>query len=515
MKTILVFCIAILLTTSSYAQSNRDQRRDFVESLLQSLIGSQLEQRRPNRGNQSRPISQELNQVRAIAETLSDQMGQLVAMLRIEERHMPQLRLLLAQTIESHAKARVLVSRANASRDHNEIVNEVQAFDQGWRVVAHRLKQVPGMGRNVLRAVDEISKLDSQIGQILNIQPAYDRSSLIRLASNLSTTIGHLNQELRYQLHRNPNRNQIYTLGYQLKSEADQYAFAVNQGSYDALVSKTKSLQSSWKAFSNSMREIESERLQRDILEVEETVREMSELLSIQVEIDRNVVLRLSQSIEHEFDVFLETVTLLQLLEVQRPQELIAKADEFHHAAHEFAHAVETTQQIDEIAWDFQILEVQWNEFIRLAQSLPQATSQRHLQLIQQSLDVLKHSLHMQPELDRRELHTLTASIDNLSDQLAADGERFVVGSGTYQPNFRRKFKQELHEFHEAAHHLHDALVQFETDRQIQQDAKQVISRWNTVKQSVSQLRQQEQQRLLQTIAQIEPGLVKLQVLFY
>ncbi|MDB4802486.1 hypothetical protein OAH05_01020, partial [bacterium] len=334
----------LLLTTSSYAQSNRDQRRDFVESLLQSLIESQVDQRRPNRGNQNIPISQELNQVRTIAGTLADQMGQLVMMLRIEERNMPQLRLLLAQTIESHAKARVLVNRASVSRNHNEIVNEVMDFDQGWRVVAHRLKQVPGMGWNVLRAVDEITELDSQVRQILQIQPAYDRSSLLRLASNLSTTVGHLNQELRYQLHRNPNRNQIYTLGYQLKSETDQYTFAVNQGSYDALVIKTKSLQKSWKAFSNSMRDIESERLQRDILEVEETVREMSELLSIPVEIDRNVVLRLSQSIEHEFDLFLETVTLLQLLEVVRPQVLIAKADEFHHAAHDFAHAVETTQ---------------------------------------------------------------------------------------------------------------------------------------------------------------------------
>ncbi|MBT5019795.1 MAG: hypothetical protein HON04_13750 [Planctomicrobium sp.] len=515
MKPFLVFSMMLLLTTSSYAQSNRDQRRDFVESLLQSLIESQVDQRRPNRGNQNIPISQELNQVRTIAGTLADQMGQLVMMLRIEERNMPQLRLLLAQTIESHAKARVLVNRASVSRNHNEIVNEVMDFDQGWRVVAHRLKQVPGMGWNVLRAVDEITELDSQVRQILQIQPAYDRSSLLRLASNLSTTVGHLNQELRYQLHRNPNRNQIYTLGYQLKSETDQYTFAVNQGSYDALVIKTKSLQKSWKAFSNSMRDIESERLQRDILEVEETVREMSELLSIPVEIDRNVVLRLSQSIEHEFDLFLETVTLLQLLEVVRPQVLIAKADEFHHAAHDFAHAVETTQQIDEIAWDFQILEVQWNEFQRLAQSLPQATAQRHLQLIQQSLDVLKHSLHMQPELDRRELLTLTASIDNLADQLAVDGERFVVGSATYQPAFRSQFKQQLHEFHEAAHHLHDAFVQSETDRQIQQDAKQVISSWNAVKQSVSQLRQQEQQRLLQTIAQIEPGLVKLQVLFY
>ncbi|WP_417849032.1 hypothetical protein [Thalassoglobus sp.] len=517
MKTVLAFCLLTLVCASADAQSNRDQRKDFVEGLLKSLIDSQLDRGRPSpdRTPPNLPPNADLQQAQVFLDALTNQSAQLVNLLRVEERSMPQLRPLLADALTIHADARMLRDDSRSVRDQRALTNSVREFDRKWRTLAHRLKQIPELGRASLRTIDSITDLNTSLSQLLGIDPQFDRNSLLRLSSSVSTSMGHLNQELRYQLHRNPIRDQILTQGYQLSLQASQLVSLVDRSDYKSIVASTQSFQQAWKVFAVRLRELNSERIQRDMLEIEQSLRDISEILWLTAPIDKAQIVQLTQTIEREFDLFLDNVSLAQLIRLNQTQNLIKQSTQFHASAHLFAETAERSQNLNDLSWDFQVLEVEWKEFLVEARRVNLPAAQQQIQMIQRSMNILQNMLNLRPQLDRRELLPVVASADDLSDRLLGTGKRIIGNSGAYPGTFRIKFLNELNELHDSAHQLHDGLIQTKSESELQRDAEHLIEHWNGVKQLVPQLRQQDQQQIMQIMAQLEPNMVKLQVIFY
>ena len=514
MARFLPFCLVFCFAVNAEAQ-NRD-RRNFIESLLQGLIESQLDRRRPDPPPQqpNRQITRELRQVREMMVPYENQTTQLVSALRQRERQLPQLRPLLGSAIEVSADARVLRDLASQVDDHRLLTDEVRSLDREWRSLAYQLGRISEVDRQCMSLVNRINESQTQLCSILGLEPQFDRQTLLRLVSEISASITHLNRDLSFQIHRDPQSRGLITQGYELSTQANQLAFRVQTSEYSAVAQQAEQFYANWQNFSQKLRGLNSDRLRSDALSIEKSLHQMLGMLWLPVPVDRAQIVQLANVIEGEFHAFLETVTLVQLIDLRNAQALISSAREFDAAAHQFSEAAAATANINDLSWDFQQLEVQWNEFEPHGRAVQQVIAQERLRVIRESLALLQESLRLQPALDREELLRISLSIDDLTVELASTTNTVVERSRAYQPAFRTSLNRSLEQLHEAAHHFHDTLLRNHSDRRIEEHAVEVLSRWNDFKRIAAQLRRQEQFQLGRLLSQIEPAMVKLQVIF-
>lgn len=515
-RSLLVGALLVGLTVSTQAQDGRD----FVDSLLRSLIDSQINRDQPS-NNKIRPTippqqpnDPNLVRVQPLIDSLGRETTQLVYALRAEERTTPQVRTFLAEAIQLQASASLLQRQLQTASRFDDLRNSFQQFDQQWRVLAHRIQSTPDIGRSCLRSVDAVGAIEKQLVTAFGIEPQLDRQELLRLSSSFTNSFGRLLQDVRYDLIRHPNRVQLINEGQQLYTKINQAMSLIDRAPYDNLINAYQVCQQDWRQYSAKLRSTRSDRIQRDIVEIEEIGRAIAEQLWMEVPTDTGYILQLAQTVERDTDQIMQRMSLAQLIEMQNPLPMIESAREFHNVAHRFAETAARTSSLDVLSWDFRALEVQWNDFQRHIYQVQSPEVQQLARDLARGIDVLQRSLRLQPTYDRRELTQVAARLDDLSAYLQQLGEQYVE-RGNYRPPVRNQFKRELDHFHDEAHDLHDQLLQVDSDQAIARTAREVIEEWIHVKESVQQLNQIDQQRLYQAMAQIEPLMVKLQVVFH
>ncbi len=514
-----LFILLIMFSTSATAFAQ--DRGDLLEGFLKSLVESQLN-RNDNRGRPPRPPgvvqppapTEQLLQTRQLLALLSSDSARLVQSLQIEERTTPQVRPLLADALSLNASADVLNQNGQRSFAVEELVSDFQVFDRDWRVLSHRLKQVPNLGRVCLRAMDSLAGTHKQISDLLGIQPQLNRNELVRLSASLISAYRHLLEDLQYDNSRVLDKNQLLTEGQALYLKVNQAMSLIERDNYGNIVNAYKDCQQDWQIYSAKLRQFNSARIQRGILEVEEVGRSIAEQLWLPVQMDRGYVVQLAKSVEDDAHHLLERVTLIQLVDHPNPIALVNSAKEFDSITHAFARAAENSQNLNDLAWDFRIYEVQWKEFSNHVRLLKSPDLDLRVTDLDRNLKLLQNALQLQPAFDRRSMRELAASLDELCTQMGSVADRTIGRSNNYQPVFRTQFTSTMDVLHHAAHELHDLMIGNGSDQQVANKSQELIKHWITTKQLLQQCRQQDQQLMLQSAAQIEPLMVKLQVVF-
>ena len=133
--------IGLLLATTVRAQDDRrEQRRQFVEGILRTLVDSQLKNEpQPPPGVRQPPLDPRLRDAHTTLRSFSEESSQLILALRQEDQLSPSLRPILTDVLRVKATCDVLVQRAPFYNEQ-QFAGQFQQMDRDWRGVSHRLR---------------------------------------------------------------------------------------------------------------------------------------------------------------------------------------------------------------------------------------------------------------------------------------------------------------------------------------------------------------------------------------
>ncbi len=503
-------------TSSAWAQ-----RKEIVDELLRTLIESQLNRGRPPQPQQAPPPEvaprprpdSPTRAARMEVQAMSTDAMQLAQSLQIESRSQPQLRGQLGRLIQVQA-ALDAQSVGRGGHSFELMAQEYAVIDRDWRSIEYQLQQFPDLTPRSKQLVKAVSDHDRKLCQMLGVEPQLDRTELVRLSGELTTNYRQLMDDIYLDLRRSPQMPALLQQGKQLQLRFRQATSLVDRAGYYQLVVEYKKCQQEWRAFSASLHPVATDRIRRSMFRVEQTGRSIQEQLWIPVELDPVLIQQLVQTVEADADRLMALIALPDLLAHPQPDKVLKAASEFHNTCGSFAAASQGQFDRDSLLWDYRLFDVQWREFANQCRAFNSPSIQQQLIDVESRMAMLRGALGIDAGLDRAQLTQLAASLDELAYQFEQTAEKRVLNSGKYNPQFQAQFAQEIEALHNAAHTLHDQVTTQHDSEPLTAHASSMIRAWNSCKARVTQCQPEHQQLLYQTMAQIEPHMVSLQVMF-
>jgi hypothetical protein len=302
--------------------------------------------------------------------------------------------------------------------------------------------------------------------------------------------------------------------GQQLQLRFRQATSLIDRAGYDQLVVEYKKCQQAWRAYSASLHPVATDRIRRSMLRVEQSGRSIQEQLWIPVELDTALIRQLVQTVRSDSERLMSTISLPDLLSHPQPDKVLSAAREFQNTCGPFVTAAEGQFDRNSLLWDYRLFDVQWREFANQCQTFNSPLIQQQLNEVESRMAMLRGALGIETGLDRGQIMQLAASLDELCYQFEQTASTRVLSSSKYTAQFKTQFSQELEALHTAAHTLHDQASSHHDSGRLTSHASSLIRSWATCKARVTQCQPEHQQLLYQTMAQIEPHMVSLQVMF-
>lgn len=542
LRIIIPLSLAILIGVSSLAdaQDQRARRRVLVEDLLRGLIDSQIPNepdrrhvqpgysqpgsgvpgRRPQPA-QPRPrakpvvveVSPTMLKARKSFNKWNATSGKLIEEIRLHEHESPQLRPLLGDALKVKADIEVLCRKSEIYPNIAPLQNQFQVLDADWRMLSYRLKSSGALTPKCSGFVDSISTLDEELCGIFQIEPQINRLEIQRLATKLSTDYDHLLHDLYYVCRGQPNGRQILSQGQELQTLVTQASARIGRGSYDSIVNNYKAVMGKWRSFHRQIHPFEDERIRRTVSEMEVTSNLLREQLWLPIELDREYLAALSGNVAVDANNVFQSISLAQLMECKAPGLALSSAREFQHACANFGNSISAGASLEDLKWDYRLFEVQWDQMQKMFHEFGVPKVDNRLADIEYSMSTLKKSFGNRPVMDYNQLCQLTGNLGALFQQTSQDIRRRVV-EPRYQRGFQDQIRSAADQCSRSAGQLNQRLIRNPNLVLSQKDLNGLFVQWRTLKPLLNQCQDAEKRRFLQMRSQIEPLMVKLQVVF-
>ena len=525
--------LLIVLTTNARAQNQ--QRREFIQGLLQGLLESQVEKNqqplpngRPHNGHThpgrplpnpqpARPgvqieVSPAMLNARRSLTAWNSSASNLVNELRAHEQQSPQLRPLLVDAMRLQASVASLSRRAELMPTTEPLANEFSVLDRDWRVLSTRIKQSRGIPAECSGFITAINDLDTQLCSTFGIQPSVDRAELARLATTMSTDFDHLLRGVYYSSRGNRGGDKLMREGQALQVKIGQAASLVNRGSYESMVNAFRSCVIDWKSFSQKATALRDQRLRFSIQHIEDTGRKIQEQLWLPVELDRTYLAALTESLAADADRMFHSVTMSQLLASPRPNETLAASREFVAACNQLNGELKNNVPEDKLEWSYRLFATKFNDLNQQFRVLKVPAVDHQLDDITLGMNSLGEIFGADVTISHDELVHLFSELDALTRQSAYDAHQYID---------ERRYS---HEFHESMCGGFDQLQKtaYDLHRQTLNPRYKVkpksltplFNQWNNLRPLFAQCKGRDKARFAEIRRQIEPMMVKLQVLY-
>lgn len=527
------FCLPVQLD----AQDQRARRREFVEDLLRGLLESQQNQQQqrpqvrpgtipgqPTPGR--RPPPRQPSQPRVIVETSPEMVrvrkaltrwdnvcGQLIEDMRVHEFESPQIRPMMADALKVRANVELLARKAQLYPTIQPLVQDFQVIDADWRMLNYRLNSMGGLSNQCASYVTTIAELDAQLCEAFQIQPQVNRVALQRLATKLSSDYNHLLQDVYYVVRDQPNGRQILTEGKQLQSMIAQSSALIPRGSYDSIVNSYNSCIGKWKGFSRQICAFGDPRIRRSVSDMEETGALIREQLWLPVEIDREYLSGMTMDVDRSAQRIFASISLADLMKCESPGIAMNSAREFHHACENFSHSIKSGEALEELQWDFRLFDVQWNDMHRMFQAMNIPKVNRRLDEIDYSMGTLRQTFGEAQPIDYHSMIDISSNLAALLRQTSNVVHQRVVAP-RYQGGFPEQICGAADNCSGTAIALHNRLARNRNLNLREADLHPLFVQWRTLIPMINQCQEPDKRALLQLRSQIEPLMVKLQVVF-
>ncbi|MGI9518816.1 MAG: hypothetical protein ACR2NP_17300 [Pirellulaceae bacterium] len=517
------------------ADAQREQRRRFVEDLLQGLIESQLDQLnnsgqpqpgqvqpgqiRPGqvRPGQAPPPSQVPPEWSAVREELghiSGSMGQLVNALRHASLTSHSYRQPLATAVGIKASCDAMYQSAGQFRTLAQVASAWSEVDQQWRSLAHTLTQSRGVSRDIRRLVEEVNIHETELCNMLGLQPQLDRTKLVSLTSRLSAEFRHLLQDIRWDMQGHPEQEHLLLEGRELMNQIRQSTSLIDTEDYDSIVSAYQQCQQGWRPYAAELREYGNDRIRRDVLRIEDTGRKIYASLWLPVQMDKAYLANMVGTLQQDVDHILHAVTLKDAMACSDPDGLMSSAREIQGACASFSQTINEADSVDDLVWDFRIFNVAWQDMTSHYRPIQNPEVQRHLNSGNETMALLEQSLGGGPQFSQEEMLAMCSQLEELCRQNSLMLNELVLANRRYPTALRRDIQREAQGLQDSIHRLHTHLDSRASNQIIAQHLNSAITNWNQLQPLIDSCEPGVQQRFRQYRGQLEPLFVKLQLVY-
>ncbi|MFC1758481.1 hypothetical protein ACFL2H_06900 [Planctomycetota bacterium] len=532
---LLVIAFFLIPLTAS-AQSGRQERRQFVDELLRTLIDSKTDDRNPPKTNRpsnrtarattSSPATASASRSRSTADgklreiqsrltSLSQDLSVLVSQLHSDVNRTTGIRSLLSDSLTVSADATLLAQQSVTARSVSELSSAYQQVDRDWRLLAHRLDQFRALSSRTLSYVRRINEANDRVGKLMEIQPQLDRNELVHEVSTLTSALHNLmedidtdvdDQNLRYSL-LNDGR-QVYAQGRTLHRRV------ATNGSYAGVKSDYEDFRRQWDPFANRVRDLDYPYVARQLRRVQSADRNVQELLWINTEIDRGELTYLAQSLRSDSNDLMEAVTLKELTEIDGNHEgLIENAGTFNTTCSDFADLVRNGDEKDALADVYYYLADDWNKFAKSIRQIDTRVARQKHREIDRSILELRDILGVRPALDRPRTTQSAAQLENLASYYDRNIRETLSRGGRFSQDFQQKTARASNNFLRTSKSIHANLARGQSIRTLREQSNQLSKEWETLVSYTSRIPQDRNGTLDSLRRRMTPLLVDMQAM--
>jgi hypothetical protein len=312
--------VSILTPLVAWAQPPRDQRRELVEGLLRTFLEAQIEKNlRPDRpAPPPQAIPADLVKAREALSGFAREANQLYELLQAESVRNATARQYLPEMMRVAAQAGVLAERSSRIYDVQSLGREFRDLDRQWRLLSYRLDQADGLSRLCGPGVRRLDGFAAALGQLCGIQPQTDYRELLRQTDALNSDLQRLVDEIEIGLGRSRDAQVLQLHGRRIQQQVRLLANLIaQQTSRAAIVAEFHRYQQLWQPFAASLWPLGQRNLERTLRNLEETDRQIHELLWLPVPINRQHLQHLTEVLMNRVDELLDGVTLRVLMELR------------------------------------------------------------------------------------------------------------------------------------------------------------------------------------------------------
>ncbi len=513
-----VIAVSTLTPLVIQAQPPRDQRRELVEGLLRTFLEAQIERSlRPDRPPpQQQAIPADLVKAREALSEFANEAKRLYEVLQAESVRNATARQYLPEMMRVASQAGVLAEKSSRIYDVQSLGREFRDVDRQWRLLSYRLDQADGLSRLCGPSVQRLDGFAAALGQLCGIQPQTDYRELLRQTDALNSDLHRLVDDIEIGLGRTRDAQVLQLQGRRLQQQVRLLANLIaQQTSHTAIVAEFQRYQQRWQPFAASLWPLGQRNLERTLRNLEETDRQIHELLWLPVPINRQHLQHLTEVLMNRVDELLDRVTLRMLMELRGAPNVLNTAGAFHGVCEYFVAVVAQRGTPAELRQEYQFVVDTWPAFSACFRTARAPEVQHLLKEIEQTFVALRDALRIAPEFDHRLAVQRAALLAYAAERLADEVRDGVGKERRYPAPWRTGFVQASSAFRQETQAFNETLTQRPTVHELADMANQLARSWVRLQREyLPNVDAARQGNLAEIADEITPVLVELQAMF-
>ncbi|MDA1230848.1 MAG: hypothetical protein O2856_08745 [Planctomycetota bacterium] len=436
-------------------------------------------------GTNAKPVDLSNVNKQALANLMKeafDESGRLYTLLEQDYRRYPQLRSLVTDLYS----LRSLTSRINQDMKLGipleTILTDFQRIDADWRVLSHRMIQSTGLSSATLASVDRLNAIDKQVGQQLKVAPTLDYRTLFSKLSVLENALYNISDELSNDLSGTSKTAVIVNDCRKMQQQITRVADLVQQQyPYERVVSEFNRFDRQWVLTLEQLRTANNPYVDRAVSRAVQADSDVHALLWLETSSDRTQLKQIADSLIRNVDEFYSRTPLKLLLSFKNAANTLAIADEFYGTILNLKDNVQRNESDEILIESYRYVEESGAKFARTFSTMQSQQGIVVLRQIEDGMASLRSALNLGgtvTQVDTRRLLPVTASLENLADQLDWDVRHWV---NSERPTYRNEVLQASATFIQRTQRMGKMLNAAPTLTELQREADSLYVEWKAI----------------------------------
>ena len=508
----------LLGTTTSHAFGQQNQQQ-LLQDLKRLLEESQRSESSPDLVDPSNSLrrstqsaTRELQQIRHVLGTVSQEGSALVDSLYRELQRVPGIRSILGEVMKLQATLTIILERSYHVSNHADISPDLLELDRDWRVLSYRLSMVRGLGRESRHHIKQINDFKSKLSTALKIEPQLDKTALILEANSVSVDLRNLVEDIRVELEDTGQLDPLLLLGRKVQKEANHLSHSIADGAdYKTIVREFKHLKANWSPLAAKLEPFENQLVERDIRRIHRANHALHKLLWIPEEADWQELSSLTRMLTRDVRSLYDELSLNRLIEMPNSREVFQTASAHSDACKRLEDAIARKMTPKELAARFDPVRKSWLAFANDMVRFKGTKTWASMKDINVTVASLQTALHVEPGFDREVIAESIATMESLSDHLRYDMKTWLDRREYSRSSYRTQYLREVKEFSQDTHAFHEAIVNGADVKQLRQRSAELYGQWRKMTRYFPQCRSPERKHLMETSRKMTASLVQLQ----
>ena len=232
-----------------------------------------------------------------------------------------------------------------------------------------------------------------------------------------------------------------------------------------------------WRRFIIGIQSVGSPHIERVVRSIAKSNNELHDLLWLPRKIDRNELLALTKALTNSVHQLCQAVPLSVVIELRDPLAAVADSQELLASCRALVQSVGGTEDLDDLVWDFRVVEVEWQQVLQHFQTLKQPEVNRQLAVSAQTMAFLRETLGQELVLDHQTVVALAAGLDDLTEAIQRDVSRYLA-TNRHPPMFRTQALQAAQTLQQTARLLHTSVAEQADDEVLRSQCALVIPKF-------------------------------------